>query len=102
MPGMETAAPERTDTSSGCGPAPKARPVFASSQPTPASISASRPGGSQPEARNALQAAVVTTNAAGTLSPSACMRATDQALPPIRSREGGSPPSRPSVHCPKA
>src|SRR5271166_3819225 len=101
MPGIDTGAPERTDTSSGFGPAPKRRPVRSSSQTTAAAISSSRPGGVAWPARNAAQARVVMTTAGGTFSPSACMRATDQALPPINSRPGAPSPFSPIVHSPK-
>ena len=45
MPGMETAAPERTETSSGLGPSPNFLPVTFSSLAMFASTSLVEPGG---------------------------------------------------------
>ena len=51
IPGIDTGAPERTDSSSGNGPAPKVLPERSSSAASCAAISASRPSGSAPSAR---------------------------------------------------
>src|SRR6267143_6326561 len=93
IPGIDTGAPERTDTSSGRGPAPNCRSVIVSSQRMPAAISSSRPSGKWPRSRKAAQARVVITKLGGTFRPSALIRAIDQALPPIRSRCGNREPS---------
>ncbi len=51
IPGIETGAPERTDSSSGSGPAPNVLPVAASRSARRAAISASSPSGMRPSAR---------------------------------------------------
>ena len=48
IPGIEIAAPERTETSSGLEGSPKPAPVACSSRPMCSSISSSRPSGSCP------------------------------------------------------
>ena len=69
IPGIEIAAPERTETSSGLEGLPKLVPVACSSRPTCSSISSSRPGGSSPAAMYARHASVVIVNPAGTGTP---------------------------------
>ena len=49
IPGIETAAPERTDTSSGSSGSPSACPSCCSSRPTWPAISSSRPSGRLPQ-----------------------------------------------------
>ncbi len=46
IPGIEIAAPERTDTSSGSCASPKRLPVFSSSRASASEISSSSPSGS--------------------------------------------------------
>ena len=83
MPGIDTAAPERTETSNGRGPLPNVPPLAASNQAMPAASSSPKVAGKLPVSRNAVQARVVMTNAGGTGRPRLRMRAMDQALPPI-------------------
>ena len=65
IPGIENAAPERTDTSRGSLGSPSSRPIARSSLATWAVISSSRPSG-QPPCMYARQASVDTVNPGGT------------------------------------
>ena len=90
IPGIETAAPERTETSSGSSMSPKRLPVFSSSAPRWRSISSSSPSGSAlPFDMYARQASVVIVNPAGTGTPICVISARPIPLPPSSSR----PPS---------
>ncbi len=48
IPGIETAAPERTETSSGSSESPNRLPAFASSEAMCFATSSSSPSGSSP------------------------------------------------------
>ena len=90
IPGIETAAPERTETSSGSAGSPKRFPVFSSSAARCRSTSVSSPSGTSPPASMyARQASVVIVNPAGTGTPSWVISARPMPLPPSSSR----PPS---------
>ncbi len=67
MPGIETGAPERTETSSGSAGSPKRSPLRCSSAASAASTSPSRPGGG-PLSMYSTQASVVTVKPPGTVS----------------------------------
>jgi hypothetical protein len=87
IPGIETAAPERTDTSSGFDASPKPFPVRSSSAAMCLSTSSSSPtGGSPPPARYARHASVVIVNPSGTGTPRAVISARPIPFPPRRSR----------------
>ena len=91
IPGIEIAAPERTETSSGSARSPKRFPARSSSAPTCASTSSSSPAGIRPPSRMyARQASVVIVNPAGTGTPSCVISASPIPLPPSSSR----PPSQ--------
>jgi len=83
IPGIDTGAPERTDTSSGRGPAPK-RPIGHRLEPADAGRDLFLPDHreSGPHSRKAAHARVVITKLGGTVRPRALIRAIDQALPP--------------------
>ena len=87
IPGIDTGAPERTETSSGSAGSPNRRPVAASTSAIRSRSSASRPAG-QPVARTSRQVAVVIAKPGGTGSrrsgPS--IRARFAALPPMSAR----------------
>ena len=87
IPGIETAAPERTDTSSGSSWSPKRLPAFASSAAMCSAISASSPSGRVfPAVMYARQASVVIVKPAGTGTPSAVISARPIPFPPSSSR----------------
>jgi hypothetical protein len=87
IPGIETAAPERTETSSGSSGSPKRFPAFASSEPMCFATSASSPSGRVPfAAMYARHASVVIVKPAGTDTPSAVISASPIPLPPRSSR----------------
>ncbi len=90
IPGIETAAPDRTETSSGSTASPKRFPARASSRPTCSSTSASSPSGTRPSAIAARQASVVIVNPAGTGTPSSVISASPIPLPPRSSRPPGT------------
>ncbi len=69
IPGIEIAAPERTETSSGFSVDPNVLPVFASSRCTAASSSSPSPSGKPPLSMCARQASVVTVKPLGTGRP---------------------------------
>ena len=90
IPGIEIAAPERTETSSGSSGSPKRLPVFSSSARRCSSISGSRPSGTALSfSMYAREASVVTVKPAGTGTPSCVISASPTPLPPRSSR----PPS---------
>src|SRR5690606_36408636 len=92
---METAAPERTETSNGSAGSPKRLPVRASRRPSAAKISSSSPAGNRPPAASAArQASVVTVKPGGTGSPARVISARLAPLPPSRSRRAPSPCSK--------
>ena len=85
IPGIDTGAPDRTETSRGVGPPPKVRPVRCSRVDMAARTSASNPVGScRPEVMNSRQASVVMMKPVGTGSPSALILARPAPLPPYR------------------
>ena len=86
MPGMDAAAPDRTDTSSGLAPAPNVLPVRASSLAMFFSTSSSSPAGHFPPLRSySAQASVVIVKPGGTGSPSELISARLAPLPPSSS-----------------
>ena len=87
IPGIETAAPERTETSSGSSSEPKRLPVRSSSRRTCSSTSSSRPVGQlAARAMDARHASVVIVNPAGTGTPICVISASPMPLPPSSSR----------------
>ena len=82
MPGIETAAPERTETSSGFDVSPKARFVSFSSVATLRFTSSIRPAGSLPDALYAAHCSVVMVKPGGTGRPIELMSARFAPLPP--------------------
>src|ERR1700690_4167224 len=89
IPGIEMAAPERTDTSSGSSVSPKRFPLFSSRRAMCSPISSSRPSGASCRRTKARQASVVIVNPPGTGTPSWVISARPIPFPPRRSR----PPS---------
>jgi hypothetical protein len=87
IPGIETAAPERTETSSGFPASPKPFPVCVSSAAMCSSTSSSSPSGtSPPPTRYARHASVVMVKPAGTGTPRAVISARPIPFPPRSSR----------------
>jgi hypothetical protein len=93
IPGIEIAAPDRTETSSGSAVSPKRFPVVCSSRARCSATSSSSPAGSPPSRMYARHASVVIVKPAGTGTPSCVISARPMPLPPRRSR----PPSDGSV-----
>ncbi len=95
IPGIEIAAPERTETSSGSLASPNRFPVCSSSRATLPRISSSRPlGNLPPERMYSTQTSVVTTNPVGTGIPSAIICASPAPLPPRSDRLSSAASSR--------
>jgi hypothetical protein len=96
IPGIDSRAPERTDTSSGSAGFPSRHPACASNRATASSTSASSPSGSARSDRNATHASVVMVNPAGTRSaPSTrVISATFAPLPPSSSRISFEPSAK--------
>ena len=90
IPGIEIAAPERTDTRSGSPGSPNRFPVRSWSRPTCSSISGQSASGGSPVCMVSRQASVVTVNPAGTGIPSAVISARPTPFPPSRSRPPGA------------
>ena len=90
IPGIETAAPERTETSSGSEGSPKRLPARSSSRAMCASTSPQSCSGTSPVVMYARHASVVTVNPAGTGTPSAVISARPIPLPPSSSRPPGA------------
>ncbi len=87
IPGIETAAPERTETSSGSSGSPSFLPARSSSAARCFSISSARPAGNDFALRMySTHAAVVMVNPAGTGIPSAVISASPAPFPPRSSR----------------
>ena len=87
IPGMLIAAPERTETRSGFFGSPSFFPAARSTAASAFSTCSQRPGGSlRPEAKYALQAAVVIVKPGGTGSFAFVISARPAPLPPRRSR----------------
>ncbi len=86
IPGIETAAPDRTDTSSGSSLEPKRLPVRSSSRRTCSSTSGINASGSSRAAMYARHASVVIVKPAGTGTPICVISARPIPLPPSSSR----------------
>ena len=88
MPGMEAAAPLRTDTSRGLGPLPKVLPNFFSNSANAASTWGAILAKSSflPILPNSAHASVVMVNPGGTGKPRAAMPARFAPLPPSNAR----------------
>ena len=96
IPGIETAAPERTETRSGSVGSPKRLPVVSSSLATASATWPESPSGTEPPRRMySRHASVVTVKPAGTGSPIAVISASPTPLPP-RSSRPRPPPSEKS------
>src|SRR3989449_4490412 len=93
IPGIESLAPERTETSSGCSEAPNFRPPFTSTADRASSTCFHIPGGNRPVRGNALQAFVVIVKPGGTGRPSRVISARPAPLPPRRARMEAFPSS---------
>src|SRR5205807_6838461 len=100
MPGIDSRAPDRTETRSGFAASPSLRPDFSSSRFNAASVWSHSPGGNWLPARTyALHAAVVMVNAGGTGSPACVIAARPAPLPPSRSRLVAGASSAMYTHC---
>src|SRR5881409_892798 len=93
IPGIESLAPERTETSSGCSESPNFRPPFTSTADRASSTCFHIPGGKRPVRVNALKAFVVIVKPGGTGRPSRVISARPAPLPPRRSRMEAVPSS---------
>jgi hypothetical protein len=83
IPGIEMAAPERTDTSSGRSWSPNLRPISVSIDLTPLKTSGQTEAGSAPlDLWKAAQTSVVMVKPGGTESPMALISARLAPLPP--------------------
>ena len=83
MPGIETTAPERTETSSGFSLPPSLRPVRSSKRLRPSAICSFSPSGHSPLLLLvSMLAVVVTVKPSGTGTPSRIISATPAPLPP--------------------
>ena len=95
IPGIETTAPDRTETSKGRSAAPSRRPVRSSSRASPSAICSANPSGQEPPAAIAsTQATVVTVKASGTGTPIRRISATPAPLPPNNDFIDASPSAR--------
>ena len=97
MPGMDTAPPERTDTSNGRRALPKPSPVVASSRCMPLSSAAATAASSAMPSRKARHQEVGSTKAGGTGRPASAMRARLKALAPTASGPPGGRPAPPPM-----
>jgi hypothetical protein len=85
MPGMEMAAPERTDRSNGALASPSVRPMSCSTRCNLATAASHTPAGStRPCLWNALHTSVVIVNPGGTARPMADISAKLAPLPPSK------------------
>ena len=92
IPGIETTAPERTETRSGACASPRPRPTRCSNASSASSISSARPSGQTPFAREAsMQASVVTVKPSVTGMPSESISARPAPFPPSRLRMSEDP-----------
>ena len=92
MPGIETTAPDRTETSRGFSGSAKRLPAEDSRSRIEATTWSIRPSGSSPPfARYALHASVVIVNPGGTGSPNEVISASPAPLPPSSSFRLESP-----------
>ncbi len=90
IPGIEIAAPDRTDTRSGSAGSPKRFPARSWSRATWSSTSGQSPSGASPVRIVSRHASVVTVKPAGTGIPSAVISARPTPLPPSSSRPPGA------------
>ncbi len=87
IPGMETRAPERTDTRSGRSGSPSRLPAAASRRARPLSICFQNPGGCfLPAPLYAAHASVVMVKPGGTGTPRLVISASSHPLPPRSGR----------------
>ena len=86
IPGIETAAPDRTETSSGSSRRAEALAGALLEPATCSSTSSSSPSGSSRAAMYARQASVVIVKPAGTGTPICVISARPMPLPPSSSR----------------
>src|SRR2546428_401494 len=94
IPGIESFAPERTETNSGFAGSPTFRPPpFASTADSPSSTCFHIPGGKRPVRVHALQAFVVSVKPGGTGRPRRVISARPAPLPPRGARIGAVPSS---------
>ena len=97
IPGMDTRAPERTDTRSGRSRSPKRASATCSSRSRCSTICSQRPSGHLPPARREwTQAWVVTVKPGGTGMPRLVISASSQPFPPRRFRITDEPSARPA------
>ncbi len=85
IPGIDTAAPDRTETSSGSSAWPSFFPIFCCSRSTWWSISSTSSGGTDPVARYARQASAVMVKPGGTGRPRLVISARFAPFPPSSS-----------------
>ena len=87
IPGIDIAAPERTDTSNGFLGSPSFLPVDFSTRASACSTCSQSPGGNLlPDAKYALHASVVIVKPGGTGSPAFVISAMPAPLPPRSER----------------
>ena len=100
IPGIESRAPLRTDTSSGSWSSPNLLPAVSSRRDSAVATCSSRPSGSEPERMYATHASVVIVNPAGTRSaPSTrVISATFAPFPPSSSRMSFEPSAKSYTH----
>jgi hypothetical protein len=97
MPGIETGAPERTETSSGRSASPKRAPAIFSTRARARRACATTAGEIRPPAReNSAATLVAMVKPGGTGTPSRVISARLAPLPPSRSRCFALPSARPS------
>jgi hypothetical protein len=96
IPGIETRAPERTETSSGRSASPKRCPIICSTLASAVSTSALMPGVSRPPfSLYSAQTPVEIVKPAGTGTPRLVISARLAPLPPRISRISALPSARP-------
>src|SRR4029453_11835034 len=99
MPGIENAAPERTETSSGFFGSPNFLPTFSSIFFKPSWTCSHMPSGKFLSfSKNALQASVVTTSPGGTGNPARVISHNPAPLPPSNDLSSPGPSSKRETH----
>src|SRR5262245_51594828 len=99
IPGIDTRAPERTDTRSGRAGSPSRLPVAASSRFNPRSTCSQSPGGCfRPAALYAAHASVVMVKPGGTGTPRFVISASSEPFPPSSGRNALEPSALPSAN----
>src|SRR3712207_2135236 len=100
MPGIDSRAPLRTETSSGSSGSPSFLPAWSSSADSASASWSSRPSGKRPSPMYATHASVVMVKPAGTLSAprTRVISATLAPLPPSRSRMSFEPSAKSYTH----